>query len=145
MKILAIDPGEKRIGLAISDPTGTIASPLKVIEHISRLLDAALIAQLAQEHGVQMILVGQAIGKEGKPTFEGRRAARLAAAIREQTQLPIFLWDESSSTGDARQARILMGVRREKRRGHMDDLAAVVILQSFLDSKTHHDNDSSTD
>ena len=59
MRILAVDHGEKRIGLALSDPTATIASPLKIVRHTSRLIDAALVAELAMQHEVGLIVVGQ--------------------------------------------------------------------------------------
>jgi putative Holliday junction resolvase len=133
MRILAVDPGEKRLGIAISDPSSTIANPLCVIEHISRLLDATRIAQLAREQGAGRIIVGQALDDEGQPTPQSRRAERLAQAIREQTDLPIDLWDESGSTQAAQQARLAMGASRRKRRGHLDDLAATFILQTYLD------------
>jgi putative Holliday junction resolvase len=138
MSILAVDPGSKRIGLALSDPSGSIANPLTVIEHVSRPLDAAAIAQIASEHKVKRIIVGQSLDEQGQPTLEGRRAARLAAALRSQTDLPVELWDESFSTQEARAARIAMAAPKSKRRGHMDALAATVILQSYLDA---HRND----
>jgi putative holliday junction resolvase len=100
MRILAVDHGEKRIGLALSDPTATLASPLQVVKHVSRLLDAAQVANLANE----------------------------------QTHIPIELFDESFSTQDARATRIEMGVSRKKRAGHMDELAAVMILRSYIES-----------
>ncbi len=135
MRILAVDPGEKRIGIAISDPTGTIASPLRVIEHESLMINAAVIAQLAIEHQAEMIIIGQSIDDDGTPTREGRRAARLANAIRQQCNLPVVLWDESFSTQEARAARIALNVRRRKRREPVDELAATVILQSYLDTQ----------
>lgn len=134
MRILAVDHGEKHIGLAISDPTATIASPLKVIPHISRLLDAAQVANLALENDAGLIVIGQSFDEEGKPNLAGRRAAKFADALKQQTQIPVVLWDESFSTQDARAARIEMGVSRKKRAGHMDELAAVMILRSYLDS-----------
>ena len=135
MRILAVDHGEKRIGLALSDPTGTIASPYKVIEHISRQMDAAQVAAIARENDAGMIVIGQSFDEEGKPNLAGRRAAKFAAALQEQTSLPIELWDEAFSTQDARAARLELGVPRKKRGGHQDALAAVVILQSYLESK----------
>jgi putative Holliday junction resolvase len=135
MRILAVDHGEKRIGLAISDPTAIIASPLKVIEHISRVMDAAQIAALADENNVGLILIGQSFDEEGNPNAAGRRAARFAEALKTQTQIPIQLWDESFSTQDARTTRIEMGASRKKRSGHLDELAAVMILKSYLESK----------
>ncbi|HEY5669538.1 MAG TPA: Holliday junction resolvase RuvX [Anaerolineales bacterium] len=139
MRILAVDPGEKNLGIAISDPSGTIANPLTVLRHVSRPIDAAAIADLASEHGAGLIVVGQAIDEEGNPTPQGRRSARLAAAIRTQTRVPVTLWDESGSTQAARLARLELGVSRAKRSGHLDELAATYILQTFLDARKHRD------
>ena len=136
MRILAIDPGDKNIGLAISDPTGTIANPLTVIQHASRPIDAATIAELARENKAGKIVIGQSFDLDGKPNFQGRKAARLAAAIRTQTEIPVELWDEAYSTRDARSARIALGSSRAKRKGHLDELAATVILQSYLDNRS---------
>jgi putative holliday junction resolvase len=136
MRILAVDPGEKRLGIAISDPSGTIASPLKVVKHISRSADAAAIVQLAEEHQAGLIVIGENLDVEGEPTLQSIMAARLAETIRAITSLPVVMWDESGSTQAAREARIAMGVRKKKRRGHMDDLAAAVILQSYLDARS---------
>jgi putative Holliday junction resolvase len=134
MRILAVDPGSKRHGLSISDQSGTIANPLTVIGHISRAVDAAAVAGLAAENRAELIVVGQSIDEEGQPTPEGQRAARLAAAIRAQTDLPVVLWDEAGSTQAALAARRAFGSPRRKRRGHLDDLAATVILQTYLDA-----------
>ena len=134
MRILAVDHGEKRIGLALSDPTATVASPLRVIKHVSRLLDAAQVANLASENEVGLIVIGQSFDEEGNPNLAGRRAAKFAEALKEQTNLPVELFDESFSTQDARATRIEMGVSRKKRSGHMDELAAVMILRSYIES-----------
>jgi putative Holliday junction resolvase len=134
MRVLAVDHGEKHIGLALSDPTATIASPLRVIKHVSRLMDAAQVANLAAENDVALIVIGQSYDEEGRPNLAGRHAAKFAEALREQTQIPIVLWDESFSTQDARAARLEMGVSRKKRAGHMDELAAVMILKTYLDA-----------
>lgn len=134
MRILAVDPGEKNLGIAVSDPTGTIANPLITIGHVSRPIDAAAIAQLAVENAIGRIIVGQSLDENNRPTLQGRRAARLAAAIRQQTNIPVVLWDETGSTSVARQARIEMNTTRRKRRGHLDELAATYILQTYLDA-----------
>jgi putative holliday junction resolvase len=133
-RILAVDPGEKRIGIAISDPTALIARPLLVLKHVSRAIDAASIAQLAAEHQAVQIVIGEALDEEGQLTPQARHAARLADAIREQSDLPVVLWDESGSTQNARAVRIEMGAPRKKRQGHLDEVAAALILQSYLDS-----------
>jgi putative Holliday junction resolvase len=134
-RILGVDPGEKRIGLAISDPTGSIANPLAVLQHTSRLVDAAAIAGLALEHGAVRIIVGHPLDADNRATPQSRRAYRLAAAIRQQCGLPVVLWDETGSTQAARQARLVMGAGRRERGGHLDELAATYILQSYLDAQ----------
>ncbi len=135
-RILAVDPGLKRIGLAVSDPMAMFANPLRVIAHVARAVDAALIAEIAAEQNVVLILVGQPLDEEGlADNPQARHAARLAEAIREQTNIPVRLWDESGSTQAAQAARRAMGVSRKKRAGHLDDLAAAVILQSYLDAR----------
>jgi putative Holliday junction resolvase len=134
MRILAVDHGEKRIGLAISDLTGTIANPLSVVQHVSRAIDAAQVATIASEQEAGMIVIGQSFDEDGQPNLAGRRAARFAEALQGQTDIPIQMWDESFSTQKARAARIQMGVSRKQRAGHLDEIAATVILQSYLDA-----------
>lgn len=138
MRIMAVDPGDKRIGVAISDPTGTIANPLTVIKHISRPVDAAQVIDLAREHGVGLIVVGITSDEDGQLSPQGRKVNRLAVVIRAQSSLPVVLWDESGSTQAARQANIALGISSKKRRyhghGHLDELAATYILQTYLDS-----------
>ncbi len=136
MRILAIDPGEKRIGVAISDATETIASPLAVIQHVSRPIDAAAIASLAMEQQAGLIVIGKSLDEDGRPTPQSRKSDRLAQAIKQQCDLQITFWDESFSTQAARQAQIDMGMPRSKRTGHLDELAATFILQSYLDARS---------
>lgn len=136
MKVLAVDPGEKRLGLAISDPTGTLVRPLGVIAHVSHQEDAERVARAARENGVELILVGQSFAEDGRPNLVGRQAANFAEALRNIVSVPVVLWDEAFTTQDARLARISAGARRKKRRGHLDDVAAAVLLQSYLDSLT---------
>jgi putative holliday junction resolvase len=134
MRILAVDHGAKRIGLALSDSTATIARPFKVVEHVSRRIDAAQVAELAEQNDVVLIVVGQSYDEEGKPNPAGRSAGRFADELKNQTNIPVELWDESHSTQIARAARIELGVSRKKRAGHQDEFAAVVILQSYLEA-----------
>ena len=90
-RILAVDPGDKRIGLAISDPTQTIARPLKVIKHVSRLVDAAAIAQVAVEQEAGIILVGQPLDSDGRDGPMARKSNRQAQVIKTQTDLPVVM------------------------------------------------------
>ena len=135
MKILAVDPGDKNIGLAISDPTGTIANPLSIVKHTSRANNAEKIISIAEENSAEMIIVGQSLDEDGLPTFSGRKAGRLAGAIRARTEIEIHLWDEDFSTVAARNATIALGFSKKKRKNNIDHLAAVVILQSYLDNR----------
>jgi putative holliday junction resolvase len=132
-RILAVDWGAKHIGLALSDPTRIIASPLKVIEHSARAADAAAIVQLAKEKGATLILMGVTYDDENNLSPSGRSALRLAEAIQAQAALEVRTFDEAFSTQDARHSRLEVGLPRNKRKGHFDPLAAVVFLQSYLD------------
>lgn len=132
MKILAVDPGEKRIGLAISDPTGTIARPLRVIPHQAREEDAQKIVEIACSEGAEAIVVGQALDSNGEVGHQARKSQRLAEAIRAKTACTVMLWDESGTTQAAQLSRIELGVSKKKRKGHLDDLAASILLQDFL-------------
>lgn len=142
MRILAVDPGSKNLGIALSDPSCTIANPLMVLKYVSRPANAAAIIELAEQHGAGTIIIGQSLDQDGQPTFEGRRSARLAAEIKTHTDKQVVLWDESFSTVSARQAQLEIGVSRKKRQGHLDELAATVILQSYLDEKSNQENQS---
>ena len=80
-------------------------------------------------------MIGQSFDEEGRPNLAGRRAARFAEALKTQIRIPIVMWDESFSTQDARAARLEIGASRKKRAGHLDELAATLILQSYLEAK----------
>ena len=131
-RILAIDPGEKRIGIAISDLSGTIANPLIVIKHVSRKLDAKKIVGLIEKYDVKNVVMGISLDEQGRATFSGRRALRLGKLIMEKSNIPLEFWDEEGTTRKAVAARISMGVSRKKRQGHLDEVAAAIILQGAL-------------
>jgi putative Holliday junction resolvase len=139
---MSIDPGSKNIGLAISDPTGTIANPFMVLKHRSREEDTDFIAQQVLDNQIDLIIVGQSLDDHGEPTYEGRRSARLAKVLSQKVSIPVKLWNESFSTQEAKRARILMGGSRKKRSGHLDALAAAVILQSYLDMEANKKENS---
>lgn len=139
-RVLALDLGEKRIGIAISDPDGIIATPFGVIQHVSRKIDSALVLQFAEENGVNTIVIGQALGESGEETRQSRHAQRFMNSLIEESNIKITLWDESYSTKSARLARAAMGVNQKNRRGHLDDLAATVILQSYLEAQHELEN-----
>ena len=121
--VLAVDPGEVRIGLAISDPTGTIARPLKVIKHISLQQNAIAIADVAAAQGVGIILIGLPLDDEGEIGHQARRSLRLVDEMIKATSVAVETWDESGSTQMA-------GKKDEM----IDARAAAYILQDYLDS-----------
>jgi putative holliday junction resolvase len=134
MRILAVDPGERKIGLAVSDPGGIVARPLTTLDHESRGADAARIVALAAEHGVELILVGLALEASGQTGPAARHAERLAESIRELTLLPVRLYDESLSTQIAHDAMLVSGRTRQDRHALIHAASAAAILQSYLDA-----------
>ena len=133
-RVLAIDPGAKRLGIAISDPYRILATPLTVIKHENMVADCDKILQLCQQHDITLILVGQALSSEGEETSQSRHSGKLAEKIGSLTTIPVLLWDESESTMVAKKIALDMGRSRKKRTGHLDERAAAVFLQSFLDA-----------
>lgn len=133
-RILGLDPGERRVGVALSDPTGTIASPHSVIDRRSvKLADA--VRALCEEHGVERIVVGLPTGLSGVEGPSAKAARTVGTAVAEATGLPVEYQDERFSTVTAEAALLEGGVRRAKRRDVRDKVAAAVILQSYLDRK----------
>lgn len=132
MKVLGVDPGDKRIGVAISDPTGTLARPLTVVQHRAREKDAQKIIEIAEMEEVGMIVVGWALDSQGEVGFRARKSKRFADAIQSKTALTVKMWDESGTTQAAIQSRVALNVSRKKRKGHLDDIAASILLQDFL-------------
>jgi len=134
MRTLAVDPGEKHIGLALSDPSGIVARPLTTLKHEAREKDAARIAALAVAHQADMILVGLALDASGAVGPQARRAERLVEALRALTALPVTTYDESFSTEAARRALLTGGRKRRARREQIHAAAAAALLQSYLDA-----------
>ncbi len=127
-RVLAVDPGEKRMGLAVSDPTGTIARPLAVLRHASRAEDARRILEIARREEADTIVVGVAYGDEGQIGRSAKRGLRLAEALRQAGHGRVETWDESQSTVEA--------LAIHKPDPSTDARAAAVILQTFLDAQT---------
>jgi putative holliday junction resolvase len=133
MRILAIDWGLKRIGLAISDPAGKIARPLGIINHISRHSDAESIFSLSKENAVDSIIIGVTYDDENNLSPSGRSAERLAEEISALFGKQVILWDESFTTKQAKELQVQKGIPRQKRKGHQDDIAAFILLVDYLE------------
>lgn len=135
MRILAIDPGEKRVGVAVSDPTGTIAQPLATVPAEPADSLAARLAEIASEQEAAKLIVGLPRRLDGSYGPEAAAARALAAGLRKATRLPVELVDERFTSAVAERSMIAAGTRREKRRQVADRVAAAVMLQSHLDHR----------
>ena len=131
---MAIDPGERRFGIALSDPTRTLARPLTtLVRRRGKRPPVGAIASLVQEHGVKVVIVGLPDEGEGADLHWIEEVRRFAETLRSRTGLPVHLYDEAYSTVEA-LSRLKEGqrpVREDK--GFVDAAAATVILQDWLD------------
>jgi putative holliday junction resolvase len=131
-RILAVDLGSRRIGLALSDPTGTVATPFDTIPHRERGTDLATVAALARAHGAERIVIGWPRNMDGTVGPAATRAEAFARALRPIAGVPVDLWDERLSTAAAERTLREASVRRDRRRAVRDRVAAALILQSYL-------------
>lgn len=121
------------MGVALSDETGTIASPLCVIERVGDRTLIIDLKRLARENGVGSVVVGLPIHMDGREGPEAEHARRVAARLAEKAAIPVELWDERLSTVAAQRA--MRGSTKRRRRPPVDAVAAALILQSFLDAR----------
>lgn len=133
MRYMALDVGERRVGVALSDETGTIARSLAVIKRASRAEDYARLQDLVAAHGVTTLVVGLPLDAEGKEGPQARRIRRYGRRVATALDLPVVFWDESGSTARAQEAMIEAGRSRRARRRRIDAAAAAAILQDYLD------------
>lgn len=133
MRILAVDPGSKQVGLALSDPTGTIATALSTLPAAPADTLPARIAATAASHSAERIIVGLPLRLDGSRGPEAAAAERLAAGMRKASGLPVELVDERLTTAAAERSLLEGGVRRGKRRAAIDRVAAVILLQGHLE------------
>lgn len=135
MRILGIDPGERRFGFAVSDPLGITAQGLDTFDANEGLDLVEHVRALVNRYGVSEIVVGHPIALRGHEGESSRRASRLAAELGERLHVTVTLWDERFSSEEAK--RVLRGQRAPKKA--VDKLAAVIILQSYLDYRRRSD------
>ncbi len=135
MRVLALDVGDKRIGVAISDPSQVLARSLKVIQRGSRQEDFAAVARLVEEYEVEKVVVGYPRSLDGKAHAQAKKVERYATGLAESLTVPMLLWDERFSTVTAERLMREAGLRGKKRRKGIDAVAAAVILQDYLDSQ----------
>ena len=132
-RIVALDIGDVRIGVAVSDPTGTIASPVEVIRRVGWGPDTQKVMAVCERYGTDRILSGLPLNMDGSEGFQARKARDFCAQL-EKAGLKVTFQDERLSTVSAEEALIEGGVSRGGRRQVVDKVAAAVILQQWLDS-----------
>jgi putative Holliday junction resolvase len=133
-RLLGLDIGERRIGVAVSDPTQTVVRPLTTIVRASRQEDFQAIQDLVQKHEAEGIIVGLPISLDGTEGPQARQTRRYAERLSAAVSVPIEYWDERYSSATAVEILQSRG-RRRRNRGEIDATAAAVILQSYLDAQ----------
>ncbi len=134
MRSLGLDVGTVTIGVAISDPLGMFAQPVRTLRRTGRKADVAELAELVREREVSRIIVGLPLRMDASEGDSAREARRMAEALGAALEgVTIVLQDERFSTAEAERALIEGNVRRSKRKQVIDQVAAVLILQSYLD------------
>jgi putative Holliday junction resolvase len=133
-RIVCLDIGDVRIGVAVSDPTGTIATPVEVIRRIGWGPDTKKIRQICDRYGTVRILSGLPLNMDGTEGFQAKKVRDFCAQL-EKAGLEVIFQDERLSTVSAEEALIEGGVSRDGRRQVVDKVAAAVILQQWLDTQ----------
>ncbi len=135
MRVLALDPGSVRIGVAISDELGMIAQPLEFIaaEPFADFLER--LQQLLASRSVELIVVGLPRNMDGSYGPAAVKAQEFVAALEAAVPIPIRTWDERLTSVQANRLLTEANVRRDKRKGKVDQMAAAILLQSFLDAQ----------
>ena len=138
MRVLALDVGERRIGMAMSDPLGITAQRAGTIERGTIKETLGHLREIAIRNGIGMVVVGLPLSMDGSRGTSAARVGRFTEELTRALTIPVTLWDERLTTAEADRLMRSAGISRKKRTGHLDEVAAQLILQSYLDS--HRDN-----
>jgi len=136
MRVMALDVGDKTIGVAISDALLLTAQARPTLRRRSVKFDVEALSVVAKENEVHEIVVGHPLHMDGKESAQSGKVARFAEELRKTLNVPIILWDERLTSFEAEQHLQQMGLNWRQRREHVDKIAAMIILQSYLDSLT---------
>ncbi len=136
---MALDVGDRRIGVAVSDPSCTLASPLTVVERRSRRKDVEAIVRLVAEQEAAKLVVGLPLDSRGERGEQAQKVVAYARRLAAALPIPVVLWDERLSTGDAEEMLRDAGRSSRYRRERIDAAAAAVILQDYLDALQRDD------
>jgi putative Holliday junction resolvase len=136
MRILALDHGTRRVGVAVSDELYLIAQPLEYIAPEPFADFLARLKEILREKEVELILIGMPRNMDGSYGLAALKVQEFAAALKAAVTIPLKLWDERLTTTQAQKYLIEGGVRRNQRKEKVDKTAAAILLQSYLDSRT---------
>lgn len=134
-RVMSLDIGTRRIGVAVSDESGLIAQPLTVITREGTARDVACIVQMVRERGVDQIVVGLPITLQGNEAETSRKVMEFVSHLRNALEIPIVLVDERLSTAEADKRMLEANLRRSSRRQKVDAVAAALILERYLSSR----------
>lgn len=134
MRILGLDYGSRRIGVAICDELGVTVQGVSTIVRKNREADLAAIDNLVRRHGVERIVIGYPLRLDGSEGIQCEKINRFARRLEMRFSLPVIRWDETLSTKEAEELLRQRGVRWEKRKEVVDRVAASIILQGYLDA-----------
>ncbi|MFL6438587.1 MAG: Holliday junction resolvase RuvX [Terriglobales bacterium] len=134
-RILGLDVGARRIGIAISDPLGLTAQGLDTLQRRNRRYDLGELRKLLKEYAVREIVVGNPLRMSGQSGTQAQKMEVFAGQLKQSFSLPVHLWDERLSTAEAHRLLDETGIRDSRRKEVIDKMAAVLILQSFLDAR----------
>lgn len=137
-RLLGIDYGAVRVGLAICDTERLVASPLTVYRRRDTTTDAAFFQQLVATEGVSGLVVGLPVHMSGAEGGKAREARAFGAWLSQVTSLPVDFWDERFTTVEAEEYLREAGLSYQRRRQRIDKVAAQIMLQSYLDAQRHH-------
>jgi putative Holliday junction resolvase len=135
---MALDVGDKTIGVAISDELLLTAQARPTLRRKNLKSDLEVLRRVAAENDVHEIVVGQPLHIDGKPSAQSLKVERFTNELRKVVNVPIVFWDERLTSFAAEEHLKLMGINWRERRGHVDKIAAMIILQNYLDSRTGH-------
>jgi len=135
VRVLGLDYGSRRIGVAVSDPLGLTVQPLPPIPREGDRKDIVVLARLASEMGVTSVVLGLPLLLNGDEGPAAIRARAFGERLQAETSLPVTMWDERLTSVQSERHLIASGVRRADRRGIRDSLSAMLLLQAALDSR----------
>lgn len=137
---MCLDIGDKRIGVAVSDPFNTYALPVKTVFRKNLKADMGEIAGIIKEKGVTALVCGLPVNFDGTASLQTQKAQFFIDKIKEETGLSVFAVDERCTTCEAEQTLISQGKSRQERKQFVDSLAASSILESFLNERNKNKN-----